>query len=255
MTTHVDSIHLPYSRFAKDYDLTIGIPWFLRTRRIFETLVKRYGIRFHAAADIGCGTGLFACYLSHCWKVPVFAVDRSPAMLRVAARNCRNSNVCLLRQDIRCLRLPHRVDLVTANFDTLNHLVDNADLRLAFRRVASNLRSGGHLLFDLVTPCDPLRGRRFYTRRLRSPHRDFVQQITWDRPGRLLSILVLLRRPGSRGSTAELHRERTYAPDEVGSWLMESGFLIRGVLDAATLRVANECPPRMLVIASKRAGA
>src|SRR3990172_9671065 len=124
---------LPYTQFAKAYDVTLGIPSLVRTRKIFETLVRQYGIRFQNAADLGCGTGLFACYLSRCWSVPVFGVDRSPEMLEVARRNCRGSNVCLLRQDIRCLRLPCLVDLATANFDTLNHLVDDAALSLAFR--------------------------------------------------------------------------------------------------------------------------
>jgi len=40
----------------------------------------------------------------------------------------------------------------------------------------------------------------------------------------------------------------------VGTWLMQAGFLLRGVYDAATLRVASECPPRMRVIATKRVG-
>jgi SAM-dependent methyltransferase len=243
---------LPYTQFAKAYDVTLGIPSLVRTRKIFETLVRQYGIRFQNAADLGCGTGLFACYLSRCWNVPVFAVDRSPDMLEVARRNCRGSNVCLLCQDIRCLRLPCPVDLATANFDTLNHLVDDADLRLALRRIFDNLRPGGHLLFDLLTPCEPLGGRRLYTRCLRSVRHNITQQIAWDETRRIISILVVLRSPRSRHSTVERHRERAYAPAEVGKWLLDSGFLIRGVHDAATLGPAHDCPPRIMVIARKR---
>jgi SAM-dependent methyltransferase len=123
---------------------------FLSARHAFEEIVRCYGINFRSAADFGCGTGLFACYVSRCWRVPVFAVDLSSAMLREAARNCGHGNVCLLRQDIRSLRLPHLVELVTANFDTLNHLVAAADLRLAFRRILDNLRPGGHLYWTLA---------------------------------------------------------------------------------------------------------
>jgi hypothetical protein len=49
-------------------------------------------------------------------------------MLAVATRNCTSSNVCLLQQDIRCLRLPYPVDLIAANFDTMNHLLTEFDL-------------------------------------------------------------------------------------------------------------------------------
>jgi hypothetical protein len=49
----------------------------------------------------------------------------------------------------------------------------------------------------------------------------------------------------------ELHRERAYSPQEVASWLMEAGFMLRDVLDAATLRRATVCPSRVIVVAQK----
>src|SRR5215470_7441630 len=127
----------PYSQIAPFYDCTVGMEFFLRVRQAFSKLVALYRIAFCSAADIGCGTGLFACYLNKCWRVPVYAVDRSPEMLWRGLCNCAGSSVCFLQQDIRCLRLPMPVGLVTANFDTLNHLVSLDDLRLAFRRVAA----------------------------------------------------------------------------------------------------------------------
>jgi hypothetical protein len=53
---------------------------------------------------------------------------------------------------IRCLRLPYPVDLITANLDTMNHLLTEFDLRLTFRRIWENLRPGAHFIFDLITP-------------------------------------------------------------------------------------------------------
>jgi SAM-dependent methyltransferase len=138
-----------YARIAPFYDCAVGVPFFLRVRDAFEKLVRRYGIRFCSAADIGCGTGLFACYLNCCWGVPVFAVDKSAEMLRQARWNCSSAGVCFLQQDIRCLSLPSRVDLITANFDTLNHLRTPEDLRAAFNRVAVNLRPAGHFYFGV----------------------------------------------------------------------------------------------------------
>lgn len=62
-----------------------------------------------------------------------------------------------------------------------------------------------------------------------------------------------MRPPSSKVSTLEAHRERAYSPVEVGRWLVDEGFLIRAVHDAATLRTATGCPPRIIVIARKRA--
>ena len=241
----------PYSQFAATYDRTLGIRVFLRIRRTFETLVKHYGIKFRSAADLGCGTGLFACYLSRSRGIPVFAVDLSREMLRAAVRNCDGLNVRFLQQDIRCLRLPYPVDLLTANFDTLNHLVRDSDLQMAFRRIHENLQPDGHLYFDLVTPCQPLGGGRSYMRRLRTTSPQVIQQIRWDPRRKILSIFVVLHSPGSPPSTVEVLRERAYSLSEVGRWLMEAGFVIRGVHDEATLSAADGCPARIIVVVEK----
>jgi len=242
----------PYSELAPAYDTALGISNFIGTRAAFERLVRQYDIRFRSAADVGCGTGLFASYLSRCWGVPVFGVDRSPEMLGVAKRNCAGSNVYLLLQDIRCLCLPYPVDLITANFDTMNHLLTELDLRLAFRRIGENLTPGGHFIFDLITPCQPLGGAQTYTRRLGSGSRKAAQHIRWNPWQRILSIFVVMDSPSSKVSTLEAHRERAYSPAEVGRWLMDGGFLIRAVHDAATLRMATGCPQRVIVIARKK---
>ena len=242
----------PYSELAPAYDAALGISNFIGTRAAFETLVRRYGIQFNSAADIGCGTGLFAGYLNQRWGVPVFGVDRSSEMLRVAMQNCPGKRVFFLLQDIRCLRLPHPVDLITANFDTMNHLLTGTDLRLAFRRIWENLRPGGHFIFDLITPCQPLGGAQTYTRRLGSGSCNAVQRIRWNPGQKILSIIVIIRSPFSSGSTLEAHRERAYSPVEVGRWLMDAGFIIRGIHDAATLRIATGCPPRIIMIARKK---
>jgi SAM-dependent methyltransferase len=241
----------PYSRLAASYDAALGISNFIGTRAAFEALVCRYSIQFRSAADVGCGTGLFAGYLNQRWGVPVLGVDRSPEMLQVAIQNCHDKRVCFFLQDIRCLHLPHRVDLITANFDTMNHLLTELDLRLAFRRIWENLRPGGHFMFDLITPCQPLGGGRNYSRRLRSRHCDARQHIRWNPWQKILSIFVVMDSPSSKVSTLEAHRERAYSPVEVGRWLMDAGFVIRGMHDAATLRIATGCPPRIIVIARK----
>lgn len=241
----------PYSRLAPAYDRALGISNFIGTRAAFEALIRRYGIGFRSAADIGCGTGLFAAYLHRHWGVPVFGVDRSPEMLQVAIQNCPDERIRLLLQDMRFLRLPYQVDLITANFDTMNHLLNGADLKSAFQRIGENLRPGGHFIFDLITPCQLLGSGRIYTRRLSSGDCNAVQRIRWNPAQKMLSIVVILRSPFSRTRMLEAHRERAYSPGEVGRWLLDAGFILRGVHDAATLRIATGCPQRIIVVARK----
>jgi SAM-dependent methyltransferase len=242
----------PYSQIAPTYDIAVGIRDFLRTRRAFEALVRRYGIEFRSAVDLGCGTGLFACYLSRCWNVPVFAVDNCPEMLRVAVRNCRDSRVCLLLQDIRRLCLPAKVDLATANTYTLNHLLNRCDMQMAFHRIYQNLRPGGYLLFDLVTHRQP--GRSLpHSQPVRIANRAFHQQIRWDPGRKLLSIVIVHRAESPTASKVEVYMGRGRSPLEVGRWLQEAGFTLRGIHDAATLQIATGCPPNIILVAKKEA--
>jgi SAM-dependent methyltransferase len=240
-----------YSRLAPAYDSALGMASFFGARVAFEALASRYPIRFHSAADIGCGTGLFACYLNRCWGVPVFGVDRSPEMLQIAMRNCHASQVSFLQQDIRCLQLPFPVDLITANFDTLNHLLNPHDLVMALRRVAGNLRHGGHFIFDLITPCKPLGGALTQVRELASKNCRVTQRIGWNPPQRMLTINVSLGSPRSAVPISELHRERAYFPSDVSRWLLDIGLFIRGVHDATTLRPASDCPARVIFVARR----
>lgn len=238
----------PYSVIASAYDAVLGRQGFAHACSTFEAVVRRYGITFGSAADVGCGTGLFALHLAASRRVPVFAVDRSPAMLRIAAHRCQGAPVLLLLQDMRELRLPRPVDLVTANADVVNHLTSPADLRRAFRSIRASLNRGGHFVFDFITQCRPLGGRRLFRRRYRVGTEQVWQVIRWD-PGRRFLVGLIVRGGGGRPLLAERHLERGYAPAEIGRALAEAAFVVRGVHDAMTLAPARSCPPRAIVVA------
>jgi SAM-dependent methyltransferase len=171
-------------------------------------------------------------------------------MLRIAARNCCGTNVVLLKQDIRRLHLPRKVDLITANFDTLNHMLSAHDLRQTLRRIFENLKPGGHFIFDVVTNCYAL-GRRSYVMRFRRRHRSVTQTVRVDPIKGLISIFVSIRFPNMWRPIIERHCERAYTPAELGRALHLTGFIVRGVHDAATLVETTRCPPRIIVVASK----
>lgn len=218
----MSTIAPPYAALASAYDATIGRPVFLRTRAIFETLARRFHLRFRDAADLGCGTGLFCRYLALRWRVPVTGVDLSPSMLRIAARNCRGLPVRLLRADVSRLRLPCPADLITCNFDTLNHLTRPSGVRSLIACTAANLRPGGHFFFDFLTPFLGIPAGQPVRRTAFSHHCRLTQWLRWNPRGNLLSVKVILERPGGE-TTIENHLERLYPPEEVFSWLRSSG--------------------------------
>src|SRR5262245_48723637 len=82
----------PYSELASVYDQVVGESAFPEICASFEEAIKKFHIAFASAADIGCGAGTFALYLTN-YGIPVIAVDRSAAMLRIAEAKNRGRSV------------------------------------------------------------------------------------------------------------------------------------------------------------------
>jgi SAM-dependent methyltransferase len=241
----------PYAGLASRYDVALGRGSLNRAVTTLRNLIARYGIGFSSAADIGCGTGLFAAHLATRWGIPVFAVDRSLPMLREAFRNGSANHAWMLCQDIRELSLPRPVDLITANFDTMNHIVEPGGIAIVFRRVHANLRPGGHFVFDFVTDRQPWLAAKVYVRRLPASGCDVAQRIIWDPLRRLIFIWLTQRWLQLGIRTVERHVERAYAPVDIIRWLRGAGFFVRDILDAATLEPPRRCSSRILVVARR----
>lgn len=121
-----------YEGWAPFYDELLGEAGFSHIWPAFRRACRRFSISFSAAADFGCGTGLFLAALARTATAAttLIGVDRSPAMLSVAKCRLAGTNVQLYRGDIRTVRLSNSVELLTCNFATVNYLLTSRDLRV-----------------------------------------------------------------------------------------------------------------------------
>lgn len=108
--------------------------------------------RVRTVCDMGCGTGTTALEFAR-RGLKVYAVDLSPIMCRQAREKVRRARlpVRVICADLRTFHLPEPVDLITCEFNPLNHLPRRADLARAARSVARALGPGGYFYFDLNT--------------------------------------------------------------------------------------------------------
>ncbi len=139
----------PYKWLAEYYDQifpTFRSPIDAGRQRVIGRILPRVA----SACDLACGTGTTALALAR-EGIKMFAVDLSPVMCRLAREKARRARLPLrvLCADMRKFRLPESVDLITCEYDALNHVPRKADLRRVAKAVARALKPGGYFYFDV----------------------------------------------------------------------------------------------------------
>lgn len=139
----------PYRFLAQYYD-ELFLSWRSPIDTARERVLARILPHVRSACDLACGTGTTALILAR-KGINMYAVDLSPQMCRLAREKAARAHlpVRVLRADMRSFRLPESVDLVTCEYDAINHVPRRADLRMVARAVQRALRPGGHFFFDV----------------------------------------------------------------------------------------------------------
>ena len=235
--TDATSGNAPYGRFAEVYDALLGDRSFQDMRFTFEWIRNRHSLQFASAADIGCGTGTFVDYLCRAGSGPVWGVDLSPQMLEVAAVKNVGNRAKFLLQDMRQLRLPQPVDLVTCQFEALNYLTTTDDLHSAMFSFGSALTSGGSAVFDVTTERldDPVENRLVYLQRSRS--RSVTVRAQYDPLSRTQT--ARLEVADATGAEVEIHCQRAHPVDDVTTAVAASGLELVAVHDLGDILPAG----------------
>lgn len=115
-----------------------------------EVLVEPLLGRVETACDLCCGTGTWALEMA-ARGIRVYGVDLSAEMCRLARAKARaaGQRLKVMQADMRDFALPEPVDLVTCEFDALNHVPHKSDLDRVLACVALALKPGGHFVFDV----------------------------------------------------------------------------------------------------------
>jgi len=146
---HQTAIVKPYRWLAQYYDeffSSFRFPIDAARERLLSRIMPSLG----TACDLACGTGTTALILAR-KGITMYAVDLSPLMCRLTREKAERAGlpIRVLQADMRSFRLPKAVDLITCEYDALNHVPHKAHLRKVAKSVARALRVGGHFLFDV----------------------------------------------------------------------------------------------------------
>lgn len=223
-----------YGDVAPVYDtLMEGVPHGVWLSRI-EKAVRERGKTPRSALDVACGTGIATILLARRGYSPVFGVDLSTEMIRIArtkaiaSPNPREHEIHFEVQNAATLDLgdDHKFDLVISMFDSLNYILDPQDLRLAFRQIFAQTAPGGIFAFDMNS-LYALSHDLFTQTSLTGPVQH-VWSAHWDREARLCRVEMAFAikdgRTGEMREFTETHLQRAYTVPEITDWLTAAGF-------------------------------
>jgi SAM-dependent methyltransferase len=148
-TLSSDAAAPAYDALAPFYDAFTAHHDYEHWVAALECLAREEGLRGARVLDVACGTGK-SCAPFVARGYAVTGCDGSRAMLD-RARVRLPASVRLVRRDLRALGRLGRFDLVCCIDDGLNYLLHEAELVLALRGMAAQLRRGALVLFDVNT--------------------------------------------------------------------------------------------------------
>jgi SAM-dependent methyltransferase len=144
----IDELHAraAYEALAPQYDLLTAHHDYEAWTRDLERLARSAGLAGRRLLDVACGTGKsFLPFLERGYDV--VACDISPAMAALAAAKT-GDRARVEVHDMRALPRLGDFDLVLCLDDSVNYLLDRAELTAALRGMRANLVQGGVVVFD-----------------------------------------------------------------------------------------------------------
>jgi SAM-dependent methyltransferase len=227
-----------YGAFAYAYDDGLGEHFFNAVRPLLLDMLEKYPAATKTHLDLACGTGLTLQLFAERGYDSV-GVDASLPMLQIARR--RRPRVTA--GDFRALPFRRTFARITCMYDSLNHLLDRADLIAAFKAVRGVMNSESLFLFDMNHPdiypavwgmTEP------YVSSGAKHHLEIAT--SYRRREKLGQALVsgwAMLPDGTRAEIAETHRQRAYREKDIVSALDEAGLVPEDVFDFDPFREAD----------------
>lgn len=249
-----------YTRFAEVYDLFMDNIPYPEWCAYLTGLLREYGVRDGLVLDLGCGTGTLTALLAG-QGYDMIGVDNSEDMLEIAQEKKRESglDILYLLQDMREFELYGTVRAAVSICDSMNYLLDYADLVETFRLVNNYLDPGGVFIFDLNTL---YKYRVLLADRTIAENREegsFIWDNYYDEESRINEYELALFLPEKREDGEEwyrkyeeVHIQRAYTLEEIRKALEEAGMVFLACYDAFTRNPPDKESERIYVIAQEK---
>jgi ubiquinone/menaquinone biosynthesis C-methylase UbiE len=250
--------HEQFTAIAPHYDaLMRGVPYRQWVRYLHQLLDAR-NAKPRRVLDLACGTGNVAEILAAS-GYEVTGVDLSEPMIESARKKAekRGLRIDYLVQNAAEMELTGApFDLCVSLFDSINYILDPADLRKAIRRVHAHLAPGALFIFDINSEF-ALANSFFDQDNLMTNERlRYVWRSSFDPDSRQCAIRMrffLRGRDGVDQEFREVHRQFAYREEELRDMLTEAGFAAIETFHAYSLRPVGPTTDRIFFVAQRPA--
>lgn len=243
-----------YTGFAEVYDLFMDDIPYGEWCEYLAGLLSEYGIQDGLLLDLGCGTGKLTRLLAD-RGYDMIGIDLSGEMLEIAREKGNTEEILYLQQDMREFELYGTVRAVVSVCDSMNYILDYADLAGVFKLVNNYLDPGGVFIFDMNTEYKYRELLGSGTIAEEREEGSFIWENEYDEKERIneYDLTLFVREDGELYRRyQETHFQRAYSFEEVARALSEAGLELETVCDAFSGDAPGETSERVCFIARER---
>ncbi|TYO97753.1 class I SAM-dependent DNA methyltransferase [Desulfallas thermosapovorans] len=218
-----------------------------------EALLKRFKLQAKSVVDLACGTGNTVIpFARRGYKAT--GIDLSGEMLDLARTKAASLNLAInfLEQDMRSFKLPEKVQLVTCFHDGLNYLLDIEDIKQTFQQVHRHLVDKGAFIFDL-NAVHWLSDTDNSVTMVDEPDMTLIWETNYDSAQNTwqINLTGFIREDDIYHKFTECHREKAYHPEDIISYLKQTGFTLLGSFNAFSFEPIHSNSIRHFYVAQK----
>ena len=251
-----DTIHGSYEGFAYVYDTFMDNVPYEEWSEYIISLLTEAGIKDGLVADLGCGTGKMTRLLSKA-GYDMIGIDNSGEMLEIDREHQyeEDDGILYLLQDMREFELYGTVRAVISICDSMNYLLEEADLLTVFKLVNNYLDPKGLFIFDLNTryKYEILLGETTISENREEG--SFIWDNYFDEEEGInqYDLTLFIREEGDLyRKYEETHFQRVYELETVKRLLKEAGLMFVAAYDAFTKEPVREDSERIYIIAREQ---
>ena len=240
-----------YTSFAQVYDLFMDNVPYEEWAAYVRGILTEYGIGSGLVLDLGCGTGSLTECLARA-GYDMIGVDSSEDMLEIAMdkRGRSGLDILYLLQDMREFELYGTVRAVVSICDSMNYILDYADLVQVFRLVNNYLDPGGIFIFDLNTEYkyEALMGSRTFAEDREDGSFIWYNEYSPEDHINEYDLTLFVREGKLFRRFQETHYQRAYSPAEVRRAAAEAGMEFEACWEAFSRDPVKPDSERMYMV-------